>query len=110
LIKQNIKNNLEIKNIMRDCGNHYLVKLSGGKEFLADKVDLHFIEAHIWYSDVQNYVVCKQNKRSIKFHNLILNHIPTFNAMVDHVNRFPLDNRRINLRIATQQVQRINQT
>jgi len=31
---------------MFDCGDHYSVKLPGGKEFLADKCDLHFIEAH----------------------------------------------------------------
>jgi len=56
LIKQNIKNKLEIKNIMRDRGEHYKVKLSNGKDFLADKVDLHFIESHIWGSSDCNYV------------------------------------------------------
>jgi len=44
LIKQNIKNKLEIKNTMLDQGSHYLVKLPGNKSFLADKKDLHFIE------------------------------------------------------------------
>jgi len=34
LINKNIKNKVEIKNTMQDCGDHYLVKLSGGKEFL----------------------------------------------------------------------------
>jgi len=99
-IKQNIENKLEIKNTMQDCGNHYLVKLSGGKEFLADKIDLHFIEAHTWFSSY-DYASCNQNGRQIKFHNLILNHNPTINSLVDHVNCCPLDNRRINLQIAT---------
>jgi len=109
LIRQNIKNNLEIKNTMLDCGDHYLVKLSGGKNFLANKVDLHFIEGHIWCS-INDYVCSTQNKRQIRFHNLILGHVPTFNATVDHINHCRFDNRRINLRIATQQVQSINQT
>jgi len=101
LIKQNIENKLEIKNTMRDCGDHYKVKLSNGKEFLADKVDLHFIEAHIWCCDNHNYVICRPNKRQIKFHNLILGHNLTSNLTIDHINWDPLDNRRSNLRITT---------
>jgi len=65
LIQQNIKNRLEIKNTMQDCGNHYLVKLSGGKNFLVDKIDLHFIEGHIWHCD-NNYVVTQQNKMQVE--------------------------------------------
>jgi len=107
LIRQNIENNLEIKNVMRDCGDHYKVKLPDGKEFLTDKIDLHFIEGYTW-SSANNYVVTHQNRTSIRFHNLILNHKPTINSSVDHINRNPLDNRRINLRIATRQTQLIN--
>jgi len=44
------------------------------------------------------------------FYNLILNHTPTNNATVDQINRNPLDNRRLNLRIVTKQIQGINQT
>jgi len=95
---------------MRDCGDHYKVKLPGNKEFLADKCDLPFIEANIWYSSFQNYAVCKQNGRRIMFHNLILSHIPTLNATVDHFNRNSLDNRRKNLRIVTRQTQMINRS
>jgi len=107
LIKQNHENKLEIKNIMWNCGNHYKIKLSGRKFFLADKID--FIEAYIWNSS-NNYACCKQNGRQIQFHNLILGHNPGFNAMVDHFNCCRFDNCRINLRIATRQVQSINQT
>jgi len=110
LIRQNIENELEIKNTMLDRGDHYLVRLHGGKKFLADKIDLPFIEAHIWFSSFRNYAACKQNGRKIMFHNLILSHIPSFNVTVDHYNRCPFDNRRINLQIATRQTQTINQT
>jgi len=107
LIKQNIKNKLEIKNTMLDQGSHYLVKLPGNKSFLADKVDLHFIEEYIWYTN-SGYAYSRQNGRQIQFHNLILKHCPTINSSVDHINRNPLDNRRVNLRIATNRTQLIN--
>jgi len=108
LVRQNIENKLEIKNIMFDRGDHYAVRLPNGKEFLADKVDLHFIEAHNWSSN-NDYVVTHQNgKPNIRFHNLMLNHSPTFNSTVDHINRNPLDNRRKNLRIVSRQTQLIN--
>jgi len=93
---------------MQDCSDHYAVRLSNGKEFLEDKIDLHFIESHTWSSN-NNYVVTHQNnKPNIRFYNLILGHNPTFNSTVDHINRNPLDNRRKNLRIATRQTQGIN--
>jgi len=109
LIRQNIENKLEIKNTLRDCGDHYAVMLSNQKEFLADKIDLYFIESHTWSSN-NNYVLTHQNnKPNIRFHNLILGHNPTSNLTIDHINRNPLDNRRKNLRIATRQTQMINQ-
>jgi len=90
---------------MQDCGDYYKVSLFNG----TDKIDLYFIEAYIWHSSDCNYVSCKPNKRHIMFHNLILGHIPKINALVDHINQDPLDNRRSNLRITTQQIQSINQ-
>jgi len=94
--------------MMQDCGDHYLVKLPGNKNFLADKCDLHFIEAHTWSSTNKNYVITNQNGRHIKFHNLVLGHTSIMDSLVDHINRNPLDNRKVNLRIATRQTQMIN--
>jgi len=83
------------------------VLLSNGTEFLADKIDLHFIEAHIWFSSY-DYASCKQNGKIIWLHNLILGHNLTSNLTINHINQNQLDNRRSNLRIATQQTQMIN--
>jgi len=38
LIRQNHENKLDIKNVMIDTGDHYAMRISNGKEFLADKV------------------------------------------------------------------------
>jgi len=108
LIRLNHENKLDIKNVIIDRGDHYFVKLNGNKNFLADKIDLPFIEAYIWSSTNNNYAITNQNGRQIKFHNLILGHTPIMNSSVDHINRNPLDNRRVNLRIATNQTQLIN--
>jgi len=108
LIRLNHENKLDIKNTILDQGDHYLVRLHDCKNFLADKIDLPFIEAYIWYS-INNYVYCKQNGRYISFPNLVLDHILTDELTVDHINRNSLDNRRSNLRIATRQTQMINQ-
>jgi len=107
LVRLNHENKLEIKNTILDRGDHYLVRLHGNKNFLADKIDLPFIKAHIWCSRY-DYVCCRQNGRQIMFHNFILGHIPASNATVDHFNWNPSDNRRLNLRIVTRQTQMIN--
>jgi len=99
MIRLNHENKLEIKNTILDRGDHYFVRLHGNKNFLADKIDLPFIESHIWYC-ANDFVCCKQNGKQIQFHNLILGHTPAFNAMVDHINRCRFDNHRLNLRIA----------
>jgi len=78
---------------MLDRGDHYAVRLSNGKEFLVDKIDLYFIEANIWYS-CNDYASCKQNNKQVRFHNLILGHTPTNDSLIDHINQNPLDNRR----------------
>jgi len=106
-MRLNHENKLDIKNIIIDHGDHYAVKLFGDKNFLADKIDLPSIKANIWFCS-NGYICCNQNGRQIQFHNLILNHIPSTNATVDHFNHCPFDNRRINLRIVTWQIQMIN--
>jgi len=66
LMRLNHENKLEIKNTILDCGDHYLVKLSGGKNFLADKIDLPFIGVNIWYSN-DKYVCCGKLCSTILF-------------------------------------------
>jgi len=109
LKKQNIENHIAIKNTMQDCGDHYAVLMVGGKEFLADKIDINFIEAFTWYCFTNKYVASHDNGPIIFFHNLILGHTPS-EITVDHTNRNGLDNQRSNFRVATKNIQAINRT
>lgn len=58
----------------------------------------------VWYA-VRN-VGAKNNKRRVAMHNEVLNAPPT--VLLDHKNHNGLDNRKQNLRIATQSQNRIN--
>jgi len=80
----------------------------GGKEFLADKIDIKFIEAFTWYCFTNKYAASHDSGPVIFFHNLILGHTPS-EITVDHTNRNGLDNQRSNLRVAIKKTQAINQ-
>jgi len=61
----NHENKLDIKNVMIDQGDHYFVKLPGGKNFLADKIDLPFIGFPV-------IIMHAANKMGSKFSFIIL--------------------------------------
>ena len=65
---------------------------------LLDKEDLEKVKQYIWRIS-NNYVIAK--KGYIKLHRLITN-CPD-NLVVDHINHNPLDNRKCNLRVCTQE-------
>jgi hypothetical protein len=66
-------------------------------------------DGRIWYSS-QGYAT--QSGNNLKLHNLIMNFTPNGSFpgnTIDHINRNKLDNRKINLRIATMKEQLANQ-
>jgi hypothetical protein len=67
------------------------------QKFYYDISDAQIIEQYNWYFDKDGYVVTRINGKGIKLHKLLMN---TSNK-VDHKNRLKYDNRRNNLRIAT---------
>lgn len=94
------------KNIAHDMGDHLAVELTQGKLTLIDKEDIDKMDAIIWSCDDNGYAA---NRNHVKLHNLIMNFVKHDNLTIDHMNCNPSDNRKANLRIATKQVQAINQ-
>jgi hypothetical protein len=81
------------------------IPLSRGLVAIVDDADFESLSAHKWYAfqghctfyAVRN--VRHPNQRIIYLHRVLLN--APFGLQVDHVNRDGLDNRRCNLRFAT---------
>lgn len=79
-----------------------LIKLTRGKHAIIDDEDLDRVRQHTWNCLKIGYAQC--NRKTGEFaktllHRFILNY-PKGN--IDHVNGDKLDNRKINLRVATQ--------
>lgn len=85
--------------------------------FVVDKEDRTRIEGYSWHVTAKNYIsataVHDGRQKSLFLHNLIMNR-PHFGGKeqtetVDHINRNGFDNRKENLRVASQSDQNINQ-
>lgn len=74
-----------------------------GEEIYFDKEDYDKISGYIWHSQdgyANTYVMTKEGKRKrLGMHRLLLN--AKDGDVVDHINRKPNDNRKLNLRICT---------
>jgi len=67
------------------------------KEFMIDIDDLERVLLYRWNNDRSNHL--NNSKLKIRLHRYIMN-CPS-DKVVDHINRNPLDNRKVNLRICT---------
>ena len=86
-----------------DFGIGYTTK---GEEFYFDLADYDLIKYYCWHLKPDGYVVSDH----IKMHRLILGILNHPEIRPDHENRNPQDNRRSNLRIATQKQNTANRT
>lgn len=83
------------------------VKLNNGQVVLVDQEDFNDLKIHKWYLDHRGYAIRHEKKNEyrdrarkiIKMHRFIMK--AKDGEFIDHINRNPLDNRKINLRIAT---------
>lgn len=109
-IKQNnIKHGLPIKNMMKEYEEYMEVNIGHNIWAKFDKEDLGVVENHTFHN-CGGYAVCCIEGKTVHLHNILLDHIPKKGneITVDHRNRDRLDNRRENLRLATQSMQHIN--
>lgn len=84
---------------------------------IIDDEDFHIIGTHAWEITNKGYAAFrttrKPNRRLIFFHRLVLG-LPSViemadrNSCIDHINRDKLDNRKCNLRIVSQSLNRFN--
>jgi hypothetical protein len=65
---------------------------------IIDISDVEKVEMYKWSMDAQGYVV--NTHYNLRLHRFLMN--PSDEFVIDHINRNPLDNRRVNLRICTQ--------
>jgi hypothetical protein len=69
-----------------------------------DLEDINKIKKFKWYARNDNYV---RNCYGAYIHRIILD--PPYNKYIDHINHNPLDNRKNNLRVVTNQQNHMNQ-
>lgn len=85
------------------------IPLTQGKVALVDDEDYERLSRFKWYANKNRRIwyACTNQNQLILMHRLILDAKP--NEACDHINRDGLDNRRSNLRIATNQQNHWNQ-
>lgn len=111
-----------VPNIFTEFDGYIEGKLtSNGKEikFKIDKDDHERVKTRQWFSATGGkYIACSVNinkvRKMLYLHNFIMNRIifpgKGVKNSIDHANRDGLDNRKENLRLATQTEQNINKT
>ena len=103
------------------CDNNYTVGRlmfnNSPVHFVFDSEDKHKIAEYSWHKCSNFYIASSHYengaKKELFLHNLVMEKV-TFDGRgqketVDHINRNPLDNRRCNLRVLTQNRQNLNQ-
>jgi hypothetical protein len=86
------------------------IPLANGGDVLVSEVDHHWLSQRHWYRNAQGYAICdlwgRRGGMKVLMHRLIL--LAPDTSTVDHANGNKLDNRRENLRLATQSQQNAN--
>lgn len=87
------------------------IKLSQGEFAIVDSEDFEKINQHNWYCDNNRAVrnskmVSYQRGKKILMHREVMG--ASDGSQIDHINRNPLDNRKINLRIVTASQNQMN--
>ena len=101
--------------------NHYIIGTLTFKgkpiKFIFDKDDLKKVHGKTWHYASNAYishgVIDDGKKKELYLHNVVMNRLEHTGKgstiTVDHINRNGLDNRKENLRLATQTEQNVNQ-
>jgi hypothetical protein len=88
-----------------------LISLSKGKFAIVDELDFDFLNQWKWHLHPCGYAartITLPKKSTLLMHRVLMN--PEKKQLIDHKNLDKLDNRRINLRFATQSQNKFNRT
>lgn len=88
------------KNLFEKIDQYYKIVLQDNNYFLIDEDDYMRFKDYKFYTSSFGYVCVYVNGRDVKLHRLILN-AENKKDVVDHINGDRLDNRKINLRMAS---------
>ena len=90
-------------------GKYGIGYTSKGEEFYFDLEDYDLIKNCCWRIDVDGYVVTTQNRKTILFHRIVMG-VTDRNIQIDHLHgkESRNDNRKHNLRFATNQENSMN--
>ena len=76
-------------------------------EFYVDADDFDKIQKYSWYESDTGYLMSRINDKIVRMHRLIMN-VENKKIVIDHINHNTLDNRKNNLRIATNSQNNMN--
>jgi len=94
-----------------------IIELNKGQISIIDEEDIELIASYRWscwfpFNTFTTYaathITVDKKRTDLRLHRLILNLDKYDNSIVDHVNRWGLDNRKSNLRIATHSQNLVN--
>lgn len=95
------------RNTYKLVGQRGICTVASGQRFIFDRDDYSMIKKYTWYVDKHGYVRTKIHSKTVLLHRLLAS--PPDNMQVDHINLDPSDNRKSNLRHATNQQNVCNQ-
>ena len=79
-------------------GDYGICTIKDGVQFIFDKEDYEKIRNYRWYKDKDGYIYTTKNGVN-RLHRFLID-CPE-GMVIDHINRNPLDNRKVNLRVCT---------
>lgn len=104
IAKETMYNNAKKYNTYDLSGEYGIGYTTKGEEFYFDLEDYDLIKDYCWWLNDSGYLIAG---KSLRMHRLIMN-VSDKNSLIDHINHNTKDNRKSNLRIATNSQNNMN--
>lgn len=104
IAKETMYNNVKKYNTYDLSGDYGIGYTLKGEEFYFDLEDYNKIKGYCWWVNDNGYLI---SGKSLRMHRLIMN-VSDKNSFIDHINHNTKDNRKSNLRVATNSQNNMN--